>query len=271
MTTTSPRPIRKSAFITYKHCKKKFEFLYYGDHYFDYGEDNQDNDALRRGNLFHKGCETFFKNIEGKIYNPELVNHFRLNMPTITDPRDLIVNEWFDWFAEQEMERYKELCLKDKLGAWYPVAMELEILMEDKIDRTGHVDRIDVIPDNKDLCVVEYKTGKSYDMDKSYAFTAMNAEIGFYIQILNAAKVFPDNKITHWKVINPTLQKTWYNKISPISLKGVDATYEEIVNKINKGGKWEKNPGVLCLSCPYLNDCLFDEEGLDIVLPEGWE
>ena len=270
MTETLPRPIRKSAFITYKHCKKKFEFLYFGDHYFDYGGEDQDNDALRRGNLFHNGCEKFFRNMQGKIYTPELVNHFRINMPTIGDPRDLIVNEWFDWFAEQEKSRYQELCLTDKLGIWYPLAMELEVKMDDKIDRTGHVDRIDVIPDTKDLCIVEYKTGKSYDMDKSYAFTAMNAEIGFYIQILNAAKVFPDYKLTHWKVINPTLQKIWYNKISPISLKGVEATYEEIVNKINKGGKYEKNPGVLCLHCPYLNDCLFDEEGLDIVLPEGW-
>lgn len=270
MTKTLPHPIRKSAFITYKHCKKKFEFLYYGDHYFDYGEDNQDNDALRRGNLFHNGCEKFFKGLEGVLVIDNLPNHFRTHLPTITDERDLIVNEWFDWFAEQETVRFDELKYANKVGEWLPIATELEIKMEDEIDRTGHVDRVDMIPGTKDLCVVEYKTGKSYDMDKSYAFTSMNAEIGFYIQVLKGANVFPNNKITHWKVINPTLQKTWYSKISPISLKGVDVTYKEIVNHIKKGGKWEKNPGVLCLHCPYLNDCLFDEEGLDIVLPEGW-
>ena len=265
MTTENPlRPIRKSAFITYKQCQKKFEFMYYGEHYFDYGEEDQDNHALRRGNLFHNGCEKFFKNIQNKIHTAELPNHFREYLPIIKDDRDLIVNEWFDWFAEQEKIRYDELTLAEKCGEWMPIATELQIKMEDTIDRTGHVDRLDIIPGTKNICVVEYKTGKSYDMDKPYVFTAMNAEIGFYVQVLRAAKVFPNNPITHWKVINPTLKKIWFNKISPISLKGVETTYGEITEKVINKGKFKKNPSVLCLTCPYLDDCLFDEEGLDI-------
>src|SRR3972149_4289635 len=147
------RPIRKSAFTTYGKCQKKFEYLYNSPDYFNYGLDEaEQNDPLRRGNLFHNGCDKFFAELEGKIKTSNITSIFRTLLPTITDPRDSIVNTWFDWFAETEKERYIELDEANQMGCFIPIATELEIKLPDTIDRTGHVDRVDIIPGTKDLC-----------------------------------------------------------------------------------------------------------------------
>ena len=97
-------------------------------------------------------------------------------------------------------------------------------------------------------------------MESKYSFADMNAEIGFYVNILNRAKVFPGYKMTQWKVINPTLQKIWVNRISPISLRAVDVTYKEITKKLFNKGEFPRNVTKLCNWCPYVNDCLFKDE-----------
>jgi len=252
------RPIRKSAFVSYIKCQKKFEYLYSDPNYFNYGLDEGElDDALRRGNMFHSGCDKFFSDLEGKIKSESITQLFRTYLPTVDDIRDAeIVNNWFDWFAETEKQRYIELDEANKIGYFLPIAKELEIKLPDTIDRTGHVDRVDMMPDTKELCIVEYKTGKSYDMDNSYSFTDMNKEIGFYVQILNATNVFPNYKITHWKVVNPTLKKIWINKISPISLRGVEVLYKEITDKVITKGKFNRNLTPLCKYCPYVTPCM---------------
>jgi len=253
------QPIRKTAFVTYKKCNKKFEYFYNDPDYFNYGNDDEKekSEPLIKGSLFHDGCENFFKQLEGKAFDKNLPNTFDNYFPK-TKYDD--VNQWFKWFAETEKVRYAELAENNCVGNWYPVAMEIEVRMKDDIDRTGHVDRVDVIPNKKELCIVEYKTGKSYNMDNKYTVTDMNAEIGFYINILNYARVFPGYKITQWKVINPTLERIWINSVSPISLRAVNSTYSEIVMKLKKGGEFERNISKLCDWCPYKDDCLFKGE-----------
>jgi len=256
------RPIRKSAFTTYKKCKKKFEYFYNDPNYWDYGHDEKEvekSEPLIKGQQFHDGCEKFFHDLEGRVFTKNLPSTFKNIIPK-SEYDD--VNEWFDWFVDTEQKRYIELEEQKLLGHWFPVAMEIEVKMKDEIDRTGHVDRVDVIPGLKELCIVEYKTGKSYDMNNKYGFTDMNAEIGFYVNILNKAKVFPGYKMTHWKVINPTLRKIWLNRISPISLRAVDVTYKEITDKLFNKGEFPRNVSKLCDWCPYKDDCLFKEENL---------
>ncbi len=261
MTTTKKnfRAIRKSAFTTYKKCQKKFEYFYNDPDYWNYGNDSEEkkSDALIKGGEFHDGCESFFNKLEGRVFTPNLPSTFKGLTPK-SGYDD--VNKWFDWFVETEQHRYTELEEQNLVGSWFPVAMELEVKMKDNIDRTGHVYRVDVMPGIKELCIVEYKTGKSYDMDNKYSFTDMNAEIGFYVNILNKAKVFPGYKMTHWKVINPTLEKIWMNRISPISLKAVDVTYAEITGKLFNKGTFNRNVTKLCNWCPYVDDCLFKGE-----------
>ena len=242
------KDIRKSAFMAYKQCQKKFEYYYNDPNYWDYGnKDTETNVKIKRGNEFHAATEVFFDKVQFKTDN---TNIFREALPQ-TD--DKILDIYFNWFAEIEWKRWLS---SQNHRDFFPLANELKIYMKDLvIDRTGHVDRIDLIPGTKNLMIVEYKAGRSYDMEKADRITSMNAEIGWYVQILNAVKQYPEYKITHWKVINPEIQKVWINKISPISLKAVEKTYSTMVNMIIKGLKFPKNVGPLCDYCAYLEEC----------------
>lgn len=247
------RPIRKTAFMKYRKCPRQFEYFYNDADYFAYNEDELSaNDALRHGSMFHKAADSFFTQLEGKKINED---KFRDLLPTGTD-----IDEWFDWFAEEEKKRYRQLVNTDMVGYFMPIAREIEIrTLNEDIPKTGHVDRIDVIPGTKNLCIVEYKTGKSYNMDNSYALTEMNAEMGFYLKIIEDANVFPNNKVITWKVINPTLKKIWVNQISPMTIRSVDKTYQTIIDKIKNKKEFERNIGRSCDFCPYIDDCLFKE------------
>jgi len=233
--------------MNFKQCPAKFEFYYNDEGYWNYGtSDDKSNMDTWRGNEFHDFAETFFDKIKG-LEPEEWTKQFEPH-------EDEIVQKYIDWFVSTEIERYNDLKSLDKLDFFNPLANELKITMEDEIDRTGHVDRIDLMP-NGDICIVEYKAGKSYDMTNIDRVTSMNSEIGWYVNILNAIEHYPDKKITHWKVINPRLEKIWMNKISPISLKTVEKIYADMVNRIKKGLKFEKKTGTLCYYCPYLQKC----------------
>ena len=255
----STRAIRKSAYVTYRKCKKKFEYYYNDPDYWDYGNKDKGttSEAQQKGLDFHTACEHFFREFEGRVITKNMPKTFR--NPFSVDNGDLF--DWFNFFLEEETKRWIDLEEDNKVGYWFPVANEIEIRSEDVRDRTGHVDRVDIMPDDN-LCIVEYKTGRSYDMDNPYALTDMNQEIGFYVSILRKANVFPDKKITKWKVINPTLKKIWINSITPISLRTVDSTLKEINNKLDNDGEFPRNEGVLCLYCPYASECLYGDDEL---------
>jgi len=244
------KAVRKSAFMSFRHCNKQFEYLYNDPHYWDYGiKEDEPDEKKRRGNEFHAATEIFFDKILSAQVDDSIKN-FRDALPQSKDKK---LNEYFDWFADIELKRWKEI---KNWKEFLPLANELKIYMKDLvIDRTGHVDRIDLIPGTKNLMIVEYKAGRSYDMEKPDRVTSMNAEIGWYVQILNAVKEYPEYKITHWKVINPEIQKVWINKISPVSLKAVENTYSKMVNMIIKGLKFPKTVGPLCDYCAYLEEC----------------
>ena len=243
--------------MQFKHCEKQFEYFYNSKEYTEYKQ-SSDIAPLRRGTLFHNGCEDFFtkvKELKNKTYDD-----FRSCLPVITDERDLLLNDWFDYFAHLEHNRALELKAEslDFEHLFFPVETEMYVKMKDTIDRNGHIDRLDNLPDGN-IMIVEYKTGKSYNMDKTWAVTKMNAEIGYYVQILNKENYFKGKKITHWKVINPTLKEVWINRISPVSLRAVENTYAKMVDKILHKGQFEKNITPLCSYCQYMQPC-FDED-----------
>jgi len=241
--------------MMYKQCAKKFWYFYNDDEAYKGYNQVQGSDALIKGSLFHKHADSFFDDIgsPNDAYSPD---YFRAALP-VTKHLDL--NKWFDWFADKEWERYNELNAAGREDLFIPFAREEFVSMPDSIDRTGHFDRLDQIPGTKNLQIVEYKTGKSYNMEKTWAATSMNAEIGFYVIMLNTIKKYPDFKITEWKCINPTLKTIWVNKISPISIKSVNATYKTLTQAVFDKGPFERNITMLCRYCPYIDDCLLGE------------
>ena len=247
MTNKLDRKIRKSAFMQYKNCKKAFWYNYNDDERYDGYGGKSDNPVLQRGTDFHDSADKFFENIQTFT-----ADGFRAALP-----HGDYLHFYYDWFAKVEWQRYEDLENKD----WFkPLACEL--IVEGELVK-GHVDRIDQVSETE-LQIVEYKTGKSYDMSKSWAPTKMNAEIGFYARLIEEGKHYPNLKIKSWKVINPTLERQWVNNISPISLKAVDKTVAEIVDKIKTKGTFRDKldtvfpPTItpLCGWCPYTEDCL---------------
>lgn len=233
--------------MQYKNCQRNFWYFYNDDERYDgYGEGSS-NPALQRGTDFHNAADNFFDGI--REYS---ARGFRDALPFGDN-----LHYYYDWFAKIEWQRYE--ALKDK-ELFKPLACEL--IVEGKLTK-GHVDRIDKISDTE-LQIVEYKTGKSYDMSKSWAPTKMNAEIGFYARLIEEGNYYPDLKIKSWKVINPTLEKQWINKISPISLRAVDKSVLEMVEKIVAKGTFREKLETLfprsitplCGWCPYALDCL---------------
>jgi len=253
----------------YKHCPKQFEFFYNSGDYYNYGESKGASPALIRGTAFHKGCDKFFNGFDVnycKDLNSKQIGEYMSHH--IQETNDDEINTWFSFFLEYEQRRFEQLREENKLQYYLPAAKELEISMPDLIDRTGHVDRIDQISEDE-LMIVEYKTGKSYDMDKPDRVTSMNAEIGFYVTILQGINKFPKQKIIKWCVINPTLEKVWINSISKVTLTSVDKNYKSLVEKLVNKEPFEKNINDLCMYCPYFNQCLYNkEEGLNIKVEE---
>ncbi len=243
----------------YKNCPKQFWYFYNDkaarEGYNVLGE----NLAMNRGQEFHLAVDEFYDKIQASQL-PWDIHEFRIALP---QSKDDVVNGWFDWYAKSEWERFEELS-KESLEpdkAFMPLHTELKVELPDRINRTGHVDRIDLIPGTKnELCIVEYKCGKSYDMEKSYMLTKMNAEIGFYAAILNKDKRFNQYRITHWKCINPFYEKIWYNNISGVTLKAVEKAYNGLVDLVNDKGPFDRKTSVLCMHCPYFEPCLGSEE-----------
>ena len=246
------KAVRKSAFISFKHCNKQFEYFYNDPKYWEYGnKEDEPDEKKRRGNEFHAATETFFDKVKEKTNNisPGVMRE------CLPITQDSTLSKYFDWFVDMEFKRWQNLLYKNP-KEFFPIANELKVYMKDLvIDRTGHIDRIDVIPGTKNLRIVEYKAGASYDMEKPDRVTSMNAEIGWYVQILKDIKEYPEYKITEWMVMNQALEKIWINKISPISLKAVENTYSKMIDMIIKGLKFPKNVGPLCDYCPYLEEC----------------
>jgi len=233
--------------MQYKNCQRNFWYFYNDDERYDGYGGKSSNPALQRGTDFHNAADLFFDNI-----NATSLDGFRAALPFGDN-----LHYYYDWFAKVEWQRYQDLENKD-----YFKPLACELIVEGALTK-GHVDRIDQISETE-LQVVEYKTGKSYDMSKSWAPTKMNAEIGFYARLIEEGKHYPDLKIKSWKVINPTLQKQWVNKISPITLRAVDNSVLEMVNKIVATGTFREKLETLfprtitplCGWCPYTEDCL---------------
>jgi len=119
--TVKNLPIRKTAFMMFKHCEKQFEYFYNDKVAYTEYKQSSENQALRRGTLFHNGCEDFFNKVKKKPAQAYTKDTFRECLPIITDKKDLILNDWFDYFAKIEADRYGgfviDVLLKGKLNS----------------------------------------------------------------------------------------------------------------------------------------------------------
>lgn len=269
------KAIRKSAFMTYKKCPKKFWFSYFvhQDDYWNYNEKNNNNTAAAMGDIFHAECDGFFESIDYEIAY-ELDSHDRLtkyfrdkfSYSETYEEEPSVMDTWFDWFCKTEATRlffFKTNYTKSEYLAWYkPEACELQMTMTDEINRTGHVDRIDYLPAEKAYCIVEYKTGKNYDVHKPWSLTSLRAETAFYAIICNEMKLL-DHPVLYWALYNPKIQQFSIEKFPAATMRAVNNTYKGLVQKIKESGEFNRKISPLCMWCEYRKECFHGVPGAE--------
>ena len=260
--------------MDFKKCPKKFFFSYNDDAYFNYNNKDATSRALIDGQTFHNECDAFFPkldmdtlvglNLEGrKIYMRSL-------LPKTADytTRPSYMDKWFDFFVQVEANRYGYYNSVDGLKSFKPKAVEWEITQPGSVDFTGHVDRIDYLPEEKSYCVVEYKTGMSYALSKSWVKSQIAAECGFYARIINNEQLL-DKPITHYALINPTSKDYHVRPLSSQTMKAVDRVLTDMTKRIKQNGPWERKMSLLCDWCKYREPCfnggILGETGFKIV------
>ena len=255
------KPIRKSAFMTFKKCPKKFYFSYFvhADDYWNYNEKNNNNSAAAAGDIFHAEVDSFFPQINYELLyelnsDEKVFKYFRdkfsYSETYLENKTDM--DTWFDWYCDIETKRmnfFKQKYSKSEFLTWYPPkATELKVSMTDEIDRTGHIDRVDFLPAEKSYCIVEYKTGKHYDVTKPYSLTALRAETAFYAIICNEMKIF-DYPVHYWALYNPKIKQFSIEKFPAATMRAVNNTYKDLIQRIKEAGEFERNISPLCLYC----------------------
>ena len=259
------KKIRKTAFMMFKHCAKQFEYFFFRDPDYDaYVEAEPDElSPTGKGTIFHVGCDEFFGKLdldEMKRLDSEadVVIYMKSKLPK-TERLD----DWFQYFAELEAKRFM-MCIDAYPDNWkkvfMPVATELYVNLPGEYPRTGHVDRLDWLPAEKALCVVEYKTGRSYDLSKDRTLTGLRAECGWYALILQKLKTY-DLPVIYWACINPMKKQYHVERFHAMSLKSVEKQYQKLITAIKNKGPFDRTLSPLCGWCKYSSDCLFNGYG----------
>lgn len=172
--------IRKSMLETFKFCPMKFR-----KEYLEGMQNGQNTYIMDIGTRFHEFAEWFFDVHEG--IDPERWTELVPNMFTVEE------QEWARWFLHEEYMRYKK-----NPDCFMPLVREMKII-DDTLCLTGTFDRIDRLNDKDELAIVEYKTGRSFNLE------SISRQLAFY-------KLLWDNNIkrstiTHMRYINPRMQK----------------------------------------------------------------
>ena len=261
------KPIRKSAFMTYKKCPKKFWFQYFvhADDYWDYNEKTGQNEAAAKGDIFHAEVDGLYSQVDFEMlyeldnYN-KVYDYFRKKF-SYSDTYELEktdMDNWFDWFCDVETKRhffFKENYNKTEYLEYFPPKdTEWQVTMKDEIDRTGHIDRVDYLPKEKSYAIVEYKTGKSYDPKKPTNLTQLRAECAFYAIILNEMKLL-DHPVHHWVLYNPRLKIYFVERFPAATMRAVNNAYKGLVQKVKEAGDFPRKITPLCMWCDYRREC----------------
>ena len=267
------KPIRKSAFMTFKKCPKKFYFSYFvhSDEYWNYNEKNNNNEAAAKGDIFHAEVDNFFEAINPEMAydlgnDDTLFKYFRdkFSYSETYETQKTDMDRWLDWFSETEQKRFnffKTNYTKAEVIAWFPPkGTEVKVFMNDEIDRTGHIDRVDYLPKEKAYCIVEYKTGKSYNVETPWSLTALRAETAFYAIICNEMKLF-DKPVLYWALYNPQIKQYHVEKFPAATMRAVNNTYRDLVQRIKESGEFDRHISPLCLYCEYRFECFHGTEG----------
>ena len=266
--------VRKSLLMSWKVCARQAWESVRDKNYGQYNEFNLEKPALLLGQIFHKEMDKFYNGIsvsamssiaddvnlgdEDKLEQLE-IHCFQAFSPT----KHETCLTYFHWYAKIEAERFLELYKnnKDDIALKFiPLYIEKYVEVPDEengIVRNGHFDRMDIIGDKK-LRLVEYKTGKSYDITKSYKLSKLRLELYYYKKIVEQLEEFKGYEVVEWMLINPTLEVVFKSKFSGLTLNSLEKAMKSLADDINSETPPKRTLNFYCENCDYKQKCLID-------------
>ncbi len=250
--------------MTWNVCPRQSWYSVRDPNYGEYNTFNLENLNLLKGQIFHKEmdrfysvCE-FYKLIACGDDEGKLKEYFMsLFKPTVH--KGLL--RFFEWYSEVEAKRFLEIKNDGKgeeQKRFYPLAVEEYVSWVDKgIDRNGHIDRLDYLGGNR-IRLVEYKTGFSYDVTKSYKLSKLRLELYWYKYILDNMPKYSKYVLDEWMLINPTTETVYLNSFSKLTKMSLDRKYSEMIQDINSTDISKRKLNFYCNSCKYKQKCLID-------------
>ena len=265
--------VRKSLLMSWKVCPRQAWYSVRDPEYGQYNEFNLENPALLLGQIFHKEMDGFYKKLSvDKLI--QLVKDGTEIEATIQSTEDYLFSlfsktthetclNYFHWYAKIESQRFLELYSESKTGIvqrFIPLYIEKFVEIEDhenKIYRNGHFDRMDLIGEKK-LRLVEYKTGRSYDVEKSYKLTKLRLELYYYKKIIEQLDEFKGYEVVEWMLINPTLETIFKSKFSILTELTLEKAIPMLVADINAKEAPDRKLNFYCENCKYKQECLIN-------------
>jgi len=258
--------VRKSLLMSWKVCPRQAWYSVRDVDYGQYNEFNLKDPSLLLGQIFHKEMDRFYSRIDISKMIP-MVDDENALQKYLMDGFGNTTNEkclkYFNWYSLIEAQRFIELYKTAQTGIiqrFIPLYIEKFVEYYDDnfgIHRNGHFDRVDYLG-NKELRLVEYKTGQSYDVTKSYKLTKLRLELYWYKNIIERMKEFEGYTVTEWMMINPTLESVFSSKFSILTEKSLDTAVPLLADDINMPEPPDRNLNFFCHRCKYKQECLIN-------------
>ena len=254
--------IRKSLIMSYKVCPRQAWYSVRDPDYEQYNQFNVTQPSLLLGQIFHKEMDNFYKELDiSQMINMTVsgVEKYLFEHFSTTTHEECL--RYFHWYSKLEAERFSSLLMdgKGEIGKRFvPLYIEEYVEWNDKgIIRNGHFDRMDYLGDGK-VRLCEYKTGWSYDPEKSYKLSKIRFELYWYKEIIANNPEFDDLELQDWMLINPTLEVVFISKFSHLTKGAVDKTYAALVPMINQDKEPSRVLNLYCGNCKFRKECLLD-------------
>lgn len=273
--------IRKSLLMSWNVCPRQAWYAVRDPDYEQYNEFNLYDPTLLLGQVFHKEMDTFYSKVSvdemiKKVNDKEKLQDYLFSLFSPTTHEKLL--DYFNWYAEIETDRFIKLYEDNKTGIVQRfIPLYIEKYVEHKqpfymfdlkgdVYRTGHFDRIDYIGD-KSLRLVEYKTGESYDVTKSYKLVKLRLELYWYKEIIEKLEEFKDYTVDEWMLINPTTKTVFSCKFHVLTKRKLDDAFPKVVRDVNLPEPPARNVNFYCNRCKFKQECLIniDQNIFDII------
>ena len=258
--------VRKSLLMSWKVCPRQAWYSVRDPNYGQYNEFNLKDPSLLLGQIFHKEMDKFYSSISisEMIAIASDVDQLKNYLLTGFSPtKNEKCLKYFSWYASIEAQRFYDLYKEHKTGIaqrFIPLLIEEFVEYKDvknNIYRNGHFDRIDYIGNNQ-FRLVEYKTGHSYDVAKSYKLTRLRLELYWYKTVIENMEEYKDYRVTEWMLINPTTEVVFSSKFSILTERVLEDAVPKLVADINSKTEPKRNLNFYCGRCQFKQECLIN-------------